>query len=813
MIKQLKISILLLFVAYNGYSQYKSKRDVLYDIKVRVVDTSTREPIKDAVVSINGIVYQFNFTKEYYPVKAMVDQELTVVHPKFENVYYRIKSNEEIKIEVEGFEDTKSSKISYNRLTKSKRKPDTFFLNLDSANFYKKRDIGKSLSFIENILKENYSKRRNAATYRLLGDIYFEWQQYDLAITNYQNSLQYTEDESTKLQLVKAIIRENKIDEAEKVLLEIITNKLGLFQKILVFESLGDIYLEKKNFEKAEINYQKALKIAEENRVPSKVTDLNSKLGDVSAAQGNVLQAGLIFQNSINLASKENAFRSLEEKEKVANFYNTTQQFDKEIDLRKETLKELNTQQFDGVGTSVDSITTINGNANFFANSNANVLKYTDNAGYLDPDKDAKDLLKLTDSIMSKKEVSKFDRKKPLNGNNSWVNGDDKIRPDVINNRLLNSINTQSINYKIGRALVEKEDYKKAIPFLESSIKAADKNNDLIVKKDATRKLSEVYDNVGDYDKALTTYKDYISQVDSLYVRKVQEIAQANRFSKRIGEYQNRIASLEKNKALNDSKVNLAIKDQQLVQERNKNQQVIIYSLLGGMILMFVLASLLLRSNKQQKLANNLLALKSMRSQMNPHFIFNALNSVNSFIAVNDERNANRYLSEFSVLMRSVLENSDEDFIPFSKEVELLELYVKLEHNRFREKFDYTISVDESIDLEEFSIPPMLLQPYIENAIWHGLRYKEEKGTLEINVKKVDNECISVVIQDDGVGRKKSKELKTKNQLKQKSKGMSTIQNRINILNDMYQDRIAVEVSDFFEDGTGTKVELLLKKK
>ena len=163
-------------------------------------------------------------------------------------------------------------------------------------------------------------------------------------------------------------------------------------------------------------------------------------------------------------------------------------------------------------------------------------------------------------------------------------------------------------------------------------------------------------------------------------------------------------------------------------------------------------------------MANNLLALKSMRSQMNPHFIFNALNSVNSFIAVNDERNANRYLSEFSVLMRSVLENSDEDFIPFSKEIELIELYVKLEHNRFKEKFDYSITIDEAIDLDEYTIPPMLLQPYIENAIWHGLRYKDGKGTLEIVIGVRDDTSLVVTIRDNGVGRKRSQELK--NQLK-----------------------------------------------
>jgi len=359
---------------------------------------------------------------------------------------------------------------------------------------------------------------------------------------------------------------------------------------------------------------------------------------------------------------------------------------------------------------------------------------------------------------------------------------------------------------------MQKAEYEEAIPYLKKSIEDADKNEDLIIQKDATKRLSEVYETVGDYTKALKTYQEYVELVDSLYSRKEQEIQQVKRFSKRISDNQNRIASLEKDKELADSKISLAYKDQQLVQESNKRQKWIIYSLIGGFLLMSLLVYFMFRINKEQKLANNLLALKSMRSQMNPHFIFNALNSVNSFIAVNDERSANRYLSEFSVLMRSVLENSDEDFIPLTKEIELLELYVKLEHNRFKDKFDYNIHIDESILLNEYSIPPMLLQPYIENAIWHGLRYKKEKGKLQISMLQKNNEAITILIEDDGIGREKSIEMKTKNQLKQKSKGMSTIKKRIAILNDMYQDKVSVVVSDAFEDGSGTKVALTLKK-
>ncbi|MFD2566499.1 histidine kinase [Pseudotenacibaculum haliotis] len=754
---------LIFLMIQTGFSQdIKTGFGTLIEIKVRVVDQETGKSIKNAYVYANGETFPYSYINQYYLVRLKLNDELVIWHPGFKTLFFRVESDEDIRVELtETKENREYQQDVYSRnRSKVMSSSDDYFTNLDSANFYKKINIEKSLSFIENILRENYSDGRNAATYRLLGDIYYEWMQYDLAISYYKNSLQYREDERTKYQLIKAAMAIKEFDIAETYLLTIKTSKLGLFEKILVYENLGDIYLEKKEFAKAITNYNRALKISEDNKVTSKITDINSKLGDVSVAQGNIPKANRQFRNSIKLASEESPVRSLEEKDKVADFYNSTQQFDKEINLRKQALLE--TKQ---LNDSVLLIADKESNSKVSANDSIGILN-----GFLDV------------------------------GN-------------LFDTYQISAINSASVNnYKIGRALVEKEDYEEAIPFLKKSIEDADKNKDLIVKKDATRKLSEVYENVGEYDKAYKTYREYVSLVDTLYARKEQEIEYSKRTAKKSAEYRNRIASLEKDKALSDSRYDLAFKNKQLSVERTKLQQYVIYSLIAGILAMIVFTYLLFRSNKQQKLSNNLLALKSMRSQMNPHFIFNALNSVNSFIAVNDERNANRYLSEFSVLMRSVLENSDEDFIPFAKEVELIELYVKLEHNRFKEKFDYKISIDEAIDLDQYSIPPMLLQPYIENAIWHGLRYKEEKGNLHIEVQKVDEESISVLIKDDGVGRKRSQELKTKNQLKQKSKGMSTIKKRITILNDMYQDKISVSVSDLFENGTGTQVKLLLKR-
>ncbi len=696
-----------------------------FSVKVKVVDEESQS-IENARVEVNGRTFNFSNIKGAYIVKAKENDQLVISHVDFETVFYTIKDDEDIKVEVNDFVQEKKSK----RKSYLSKKVDLYPQYLDSVKFYKKKNIDKSVSFIEKMLLSNSSKPKRAITYKELADVYVHWKQYDLAIENYKISLKERNDSKVRLLLAKAEFLSKDYSNSERSYEESLKGRLSNYEKLKAYEGLGDVYVKAKQYAKSESSYNKALGLAKSNLVTPKITDLNSKLAEVYAAKGNTQKADGYYQNSLKLASEENKNRSLKEQQKVADFYNKSKRYDEEIQLRKESLEE----------------------------------------------------------------------------------ADDVVVEAENKESLVDSITSQKINYKIGNAYIQKEAYKESIPFLKKSIEEADEKEDLIIQKDATRKLSEVYATVGDYTKALDSYEKYVKLVDTLYSKKEQEIHQIKRFNKRISESQSRISSLEKDKQLSDSKIDLAYKDQQLIEESNKRQQLIIYSLIAGIILMSLLAYFMFRTNKQQKLANNLLALKSMRSQMNPHFIFNALNSVNSFIAVNDERSANRYLSEFSVLMRSVLENSDEDFIPLSKEIELIELYTKLEHNRFKEKFDYTISIDEKIKLEDYSIPPMLLQPYIENSIWHGLRYIKEKGNLTISMKQKKDDLILITIQDNGIGREKSMEMKTANQLKQKSKGMSTIQNRIAILNDMYEDKIAVNISDNSKDGSGTKVELILKK-
>jgi tetratricopeptide (TPR) repeat protein len=697
-------------------------------LKGEVVDGETNMPIPKVNVEILGGQYTTTNLSGRFSISAKIGDELIIKSDDFVTVYYTITKNDFITVRVEKAKGETEPVISKSPTSNMQA---GFKVYLDSARFFLKKDAQKSIEYVTRALEpgrnKNISKQENGQAFETLGDINLFWNQPDLAVDNYKRSLQNTLNTEVSIKLAKAFAQNKNYQESIATLQNLLKGNLSAYQRVEIYESLGDTYKAIGDGVKSVFNYQKALDVAKENQITPKITNLNSKIGEAYAQSGALNEAEEYFDNSLKLAKRENKQRAVSEKNKVADFYNQNREYDKEIQLREETLEELNTM---GKGTTVE---------------------------------------------------------------------DEALTP-------------QRQNYKIANAFVAQEKYEQAIPYLEKSIAEADKKEDLIVQKDATRKLSEIYRDIGEYDKATESYQRYVEVVDELYVKKEQEISQAARFTKEITLKQNRIASLENDRKLNESRYKLAFENQELIERNSQIQKWVIISLAIIVLLLVFAAYTQYKNVKQQKFANNLLALKSLRSQMNPHFIFNALNSVNSFIAVNDERAANKYLTDFSLLMRSVLENSEEDFIPLEKEIELLELYVKLEHFRFKDKFDYKFSVDETINLNEFVIPPMLLQPYVENAVWHGLRYKEEKGLLNIDFKKIDAKTVKITIQDDGIGRTKSKEFKTENQKKQKSKGMGNTQKRISILNQMYKDKVDVTVENVFENSEGTRVELILKK-
>jgi uncharacterized membrane-anchored protein YhcB (DUF1043 family) len=203
------------------------------------------------------------------------------------------------------------------------------------------------------------------------------------------------------------------------------------------------------------------------------------------------------------------------------------------------------------------------------------------------------------------------------------------------------------------------------------------------------------------------------------------------------------------------------------------------------------------------------LELDNLRYQMNPHFMFNALNSINKYIVENNTRVASDYLSKFSKLMRLILEHSKQKSISLKEELETLQLYLLIESNRFDNSFHYEINVDENIDNDEIRIPPLIIQPFVENAIWHGLSHKEGDRFIKVNIKEFDEQSICIEVMDNGIGRKKASELKSKTSTKNKSFGMEITKQRIQ--NASAKNMIHIE--DLYHTnglGSGTKIKIIL---
>ncbi|MBS1610962.1 MAG: histidine kinase, partial [Bacteroidetes bacterium] len=202
-------------------------------------------------------------------------------------------------------------------------------------------------------------------------------------------------------------------------------------------------------------------------------------------------------------------------------------------------------------------------------------------------------------------------------------------------------------------------------------------------------------------------------------------------------------------------------------------------------------AAIMQYENNTLKQRSSELEMQALRAQMNPHFIFNSLNSINMFILENNRLQASEYLSKFSKLIRLILQNSQEAFIALEKELEALQLYMELESLRFENKFNYKINVAGDLDVTSIKVPPLIIQPYVENAIWHGLIHKKEKGNLEVRVE-IKDKTIYYTIKDDGVGRKKAEEFKSKSAVKQKSMGMRITADRIALLKQHNQTSIII---------------------
>ena len=367
-------------------------------------------------------------------------------------------------------------------------------------------------------------------------------------------------------------------------------------------------------------------------------------------------------------------------------------------------------------------------------------------------------------------------------------------------------------NLQIGNAYLNAQENDKAEGYFQKSLELFDKASEqqtaqatpsplqyrstqLHTGADALRNLAHVSVEKKDLSQALKYYQRYEKLQDSIENIRKLELDDAIMLSNTIGKNEQRITLLEMEQNLADKSIEILQQDQQLKEEQLFTRNLIIGIMAAFLLVLIVAGIFMVRNTQEKNRADKLLTLQSMTGQMNPHFIFNALNSVNEYITLNDEREANRYLSSFSKLMRQVMDDSRHTFIPLNDEMEMLKLYLQLEHGRFKDRFDYELTIDQEELGGDYVVPPMIIQPFIENAIWHGLRYRTKSGHLRILLAIHKNQ-LQVEIKDDGIGIEASKKIKTKNQKRQNSLGMKNTETRIELINELFGMSITLKISE-----------------
>ena len=375
-----------------------------------------------------------------------------------------------------------------------------------------------------------------------------------------------------------------------------------------------------------------------------------------------------------------------------------------------------------------------------------------------------------------------------------------------------NRLKIANVYHHVGKVLLAQGKYTEAENFLNRSIKTQKELHKLGLIHLSYKVLSDLYlkkSNVSEAYKYLTFYVQYLDSNNMLQsARSIAELNETFKTQEQLQTINLQSDSIKRAKEKQDL-TNSKLENTQL---RNMYQLIIIVFILilfiaGGLILKnYWNRNKLLQLQKETEMSQTLL-----RSQMNPHFIFNAMTVIQSYIYDNDPTKSSKFLVNFSRLMRLILENSSKEFISLETEVEILQKYLTTQKLRFEDRFEFDISVDSDLSIGETMIPPMITQPFIENSIEHGQLHTIEGGFIRIVFSIADN-MLHIEISDNGIGRKKASQ--NKKSKEHHSMAMQITEERISILNRKYLTNGKLEISDFDKDnetGTTINIEIPLK--
>lgn len=535
------------------------------------------------------------------------------------------------------------------------------------------------------------------------------------------------------------------------------------------YEKLAREFAEAEEYAKAEENYRKVRDIYIKLKDTEKIAFVERELAKLQESQNKIGDAILNYRSASN-TTKDVTRQSLNisDAQRLMNQSNSLKQ--SELINQKIELLEENDYRGDEISTAYMQMAQVNMELNqpeeAISNYQAALTKVE----------------KPEDEIKINREIA-----------NIYLNTEQKEKAVIVNEELVKKAReTSNPNLEIEQlqnlssAYFQNSDNERGLQSLLEAYQLSLDRNQTFEAKRSAELLADYYKKNKKSDEALKLYADFFDKLDFLIQSDSslvdKKIFQAN---------EEKIIQLERERALKD----------ELIRKKNTFNYFLIFLIF--LILIFVF--FIIRTLFSIRTKNKKIALQSLRREMNPHFIFNSLNSVNQFIAQNNELEANKYLSSYSKLMRTTMENSNKDFIPLSLEIQQMKEYLQLEYLRFSDKFNYEVIVDEDLDKDNILVPNMLIQPNLENAIWHGLRYRDGKGSLQLKIYEEQN-YLYIIIEDDGIGILQSKKLKTARQKEHESRGLSNTYERIELLNQLYHCDINLDVRDKEGEESGVVV-------
>lgn len=412
-------------------------------------------------------------------------------------------------------------------------------------------------------------------------------------------------------------------------------------------------------------------------------------------------------------------------------------------------------------------------------------------------------------------------------------------------------------NASLGGIEIERRNFNKALEYLLPALKSFQQMGQTVNVAYSYQSLAKAYlglentsSAIASIDKAIEIFKDQelYKNLKDAYDLKTQISLKDKNYTEAMEALQlkyaiqDSILSIEKTKAIKEYQIKYetekterekeaALKTAQLnALERDRNQKLFIgTAIIAGLL---ILSGIFLYSRFREKKKAELITmelketqkrlalemqyrqseLKALKAQMDPHFIFNALNSIQEYIILNQKNLASDYLGKFAGLMRKYLHHSDKGLISIREEIDCLNIYLELEEVRFEDSFKYNITVDKAVNQELYHIPTMIVQPYVENALKHGLLHKKEDRKLTITIQEVNNK-IECIIVDNGIGREKAAQLKKNRLDNHQSFATQATESRLELLNYGKEQKIGVSTVDLYDEdknASGTKVTLTI---